>query len=137
MALTTCARDSRSSAWGSSTFPPRACTRLSPTPPPRSGPSPMAAEARFDFGFIPSGPVAETVALVRSGEELGYRCAWIPDQGFHRDPFSLLTAAAQATTNIGLGVGVTTPFTRLPLQIARAAATVDEFAQGRLKLGLG
>src|SRR5262249_20412555 len=27
--------------------------------------------------------------------------------------------------------------TRLPLQIARAAATVDEFAEGRFRLGLG
>lgn len=94
-------------------------------------------DVRFDFGFIPSGPVADTVGLVRHGEQLGYRCAWIPDQGFHRDPFALLAVAAQATTKIGLGVGITTPFTRLPLQIARAAATVDELAQGRFKLGLG
>jgi len=94
-------------------------------------------DVRFDFGFIPSRPVADTVGLVRHGEQLGYRCAWIPDQGFHRDPFALLAVAAQATTQIGLGVGITTPFTRLPLQIARAAATVDELAEGRLKLGLG
>jgi len=94
-------------------------------------------DVRFDFGFIPSGPVADTVSLVRHGEQLGYRCAWIPDQGFHRDPFALLAAAAQATTEIGIGVGITTPFTRLPLQIARAAATVDELADGRMRLGLG
>jgi 5,10-methylenetetrahydromethanopterin reductase len=94
-------------------------------------------DVRFDFGFIPSRPVADTVGLVRHGEQLGFRCAWIPDQGFHRDPFALLAVAAEATTHIGLGVGITTPFTRLPLQIARAAATVDEFAQGRFKLGLG
>jgi len=91
----------------------------------------------FDFGFIPSRPVADTVDLVRHGEQLGFRCAWIPDQGFHRDPFALLAVAAQATTHIGLGVGITTPFTRLPLQIARAAATVDELAEGRFTLGLG
>src|SRR5581483_8191671 len=77
------------------------------------------------------------VSIVRRGEELGYRCAWIPDQGFHRDPFALLAVAAEATASIGLGVGITTPFTRLPLQIARAAATVDELADGRFKLGLG
>lgn len=94
-------------------------------------------DVRFDFGFIPSQPVADTVDLVRYGEQLGFRCAWIPDQGFHRDPFALLAVAAQATTDIGLGVGITTPFTRLPLQIARAAATVDELAEGRFKLGLG
>jgi 5,10-methylenetetrahydromethanopterin reductase len=94
-------------------------------------------DVRFDFGFIPSGPVADTVGLVRRGEELGYRCAWIPDQGFHRDPFALLAVAAEATTQIGLGVGITTPFTRLPLQIARSAATVDELAEGRFRLGLG
>jgi 5,10-methylenetetrahydromethanopterin reductase len=91
----------------------------------------------FDLGFIPSGSVSETLGLVALGEELGYRCAWIPDQGFHRDPFALLSLAAQACKRIDVGVGITSPFTRLPVQIARGAATVDEIAGGRMRLGLG
>lgn len=93
--------------------------------------------SRFDFAFIPAGPVQETVDLIKLGEQLGYRCGWLPDQTFHRDPFSLLSICAQATQTIGLGLGITSPFTRLPVQIARAAATVDEIAGGRFRLGLG
>jgi 5,10-methylenetetrahydromethanopterin reductase len=91
----------------------------------------------FDFAFIPAGPVEETLDLIRLGEQLGYRCAWIPDQGFHRDPFVLLALAARETRSIGLGLGVTSPFTRHPVQIARAAGVLDEVCAGRLRLGLG
>jgi 5,10-methylenetetrahydromethanopterin reductase len=91
----------------------------------------------FDFAFIPAGPVHETVEFVQLGEELGYRCAWLPDQTFHRDPFVLLGLCARATRRIGLGLGITSPFTRLPVQIARAAGVIDEVADGRLRLGLG
>jgi 5,10-methylenetetrahydromethanopterin reductase len=91
----------------------------------------------FDFAFIPAGPVEETLDLIRLGERLGYRCAWIPDQGFHRDPFVLLGLAARETREIGLGLGVTSPFTRHPVQIARAAGVLDEVTGGRFRLGLG
>jgi 5,10-methylenetetrahydromethanopterin reductase len=97
----------------------------------------QARRSRFDFAFIPAGPFKQTVELVRLGEELGYRCAWLPDQTFHRDPFALLAVCAQATSSIGLGLGITSPYTRLPVQIARAAAAVDEIAGGRFRLGLG
>ena len=97
----------------------------------------MNEPSRFDFAFIPAGPFRETVELIKLGEDLGYRCAWLPDQTFHRDPFALLAVCAQATRTIKLGLGITSPFTRLPVQIARAAATVDEIAGGRFRLGLG
>jgi 5,10-methylenetetrahydromethanopterin reductase len=49
----------------------------------------------------------------------------------------LLAMCAHATNTIGLGLGITSPFTRLPVQIARAAGVVDEIAGGRFRLGLG
>lgn len=94
-------------------------------------------DSRFDFAFIPSGPAQETVEFIKLGEQLGYRCAWLPDQTFHRDPFVLQGLCAQATQRIGLGLGLTSPFTRLPVQIARAAGVVDEVSNGRFRLGLG
>lgn len=81
--------------------------------------------------------MSQTVELISLGERLGYRCGWIPDQGFHRDPFVLLALAAAATREMAIGLGVTSPFTRLPVQIARAAGALDEVAHGRFKLGLG
>ena len=93
--------------------------------------------SRFDFAFIPAGAVDESVGLIELGERLGYRGAWIPDQGFHRDPFLVAAQAASRTSRIQIGLGITSPFTRLPVQIARAAATVDEVSRQRFKLGLG
>lgn len=60
----------------------------------------------------------------------------MPDQTFHRDVFAVLTACAAGTRKINLGIGVTNPFTRHPVLIARAAATVDEISGGRLTLGI-
>ncbi len=92
---------------------------------------------RFGAAFFPAMPVEEAVGLARLAEHLGYEDLWIPDQSFHHDPFVLLAACARATTAIRLGVAVTNPVSRHPVQIARAAATVDEIAGGRFVLGLG
>lgn len=96
-----------------------------------------AGGSRFDFAFITSAPFGELRELIQYGEALGYDGMWIPDQTFHRDPFALLSAAALTTERMHLGVGITSPFTRRPVQIARAAATIDEMSGGRFKLGLG
>lgn len=98
----------------------------------------MSSErSRFDFAFIPSWPYRETIDFIRLGEELNYRCAWLPDQTFHRDPFVLLGLCAEATRDIGLGLGLTSPFTRFPAQIARGAGVLDEVSNQRFRLGLG
>ncbi|MCL6554615.1 MAG: LLM class flavin-dependent oxidoreductase [Firmicutes bacterium] len=91
---------------------------------------------RFGFATIP-GEAAAFTALVRDAEAMGFHQAWVPDQTFHRDVFALLAACATEARRIALGVGVTNPFTRHPVQIARAAATVDEISGGRLTLGIG
>jgi 5,10-methylenetetrahydromethanopterin reductase len=81
--------------------------------------------------------VAETIDIARLAEDLGYDDLWILDQSFHHDPFLLLAACAAATSSIRLGVAVTNPVTRHPVQIARAAATLGEISGGRFVLGIG
>jgi len=92
---------------------------------------------RFGFATLPTGPAADTVALFRLAEDLGFAVGWMPDQTFYRDPYVTLAACAQGTTHITLGLGVTNPSTRHPAMTARAAATLAELAGGRLILGLG
>lgn len=92
---------------------------------------------RFGAAFIPAMPVEDVVRTARLAEDLGYEVLWIPDQSFHRDPFVLLSLCARVTSTIRLGVAVTNPLTRHPVQIARAAATLDELSGGRVILGLG
>ena len=92
---------------------------------------------RFGVAFFPAMPVDEVVDIGRLAESLGYADLWIPDQSFHHDPFLLLARCAQATSSIRLGVAVTNPVSRHPVQIARAAATLDQITGGRFILGLG
>lgn len=92
---------------------------------------------RFGAAFFPAMPVDEAVATCRLAESLGFADLWIPDQSFHHDPFLLLARCARATSSIRLGVAVTNPVSRHPVQIARAAATLGQISGGRFVLGLG
>lgn len=92
---------------------------------------------RFGFATVPTGPPADTVALFRFAEELGFAVGWMPDQTFYRDPYLTLAACAEGTARITLGLGVTNPYTRHPAMTARAAATLAELSGGRFILGLG
>lgn len=91
----------------------------------------------FDFCYLPTGSIADTVAMAQLGESLGFRTMWIPDQDFLADPFVLATAAAHATERMDIGIGITTPLARHSAHIARAAASVDEVSGQRLRLGMG
>lgn len=92
---------------------------------------------RFGFGAVPSRTIADSVRLVEHGERLGFDRAWVPDQTFHHDPFVLLAECARATSRIDLMLGVVNPFTRHPVQVARAAASLAELSAGRLAIGYG
>jgi 5,10-methylenetetrahydromethanopterin reductase len=92
---------------------------------------------KFGVAFIPGFPAEQTVGLAEEAERQGYDYLFIPDQTFHRDPFTLLGLCAHATERIQLGLGVTNPYTRHPVQIARAAGTLADVSGGRFVLGLG
>jgi 5,10-methylenetetrahydromethanopterin reductase len=51
--------------------------------------------------------------------------------------FTVAACIAAATRRIGLGIGIVNPFWRHPAVIAMEAAALDEFAGGRVRLGLG
>lgn len=65
--------------------------------------------------------------FVQLAEELGYDRFWLADQTFHADPFVALGDVARAA-GISLGLALTNPFTRHPVQIARAIATLRHLA---------
>lgn len=92
---------------------------------------------RFGAAFFPPMRARDVTEIARLAEDLGYDDLWIPDQSFHHDPFLLLARCAEVTSSIRLGVAVTNPTTRHPVQIARAAATLAELSDGRFVLGLG
>jgi len=92
---------------------------------------------KFGFGANPAVHYTEYIELVKLAENLGFSFAWVPDQTFFRDPYVILTALANATKRILLGIGVTNPNTRHPAMAARAIASIDEIVPGRVSLGIG
>ena len=92
---------------------------------------------KFIFGAKPKAPITNFTRLVQLGESLGYDAAWIPDQTFFPDPFVTLAVCASQTQRIELVIGVANPYTRHPVQVARAAATLDDHCPGRVALGYG
>lgn len=79
----------------------------------------------------------DVIAHVGKAEELGIDHVWIPDENFMPDPYTALGALGVSTERIGLGVGIANPYTRHPMQIARAVATLSDAADRPIVLGIG
>jgi 5,10-methylenetetrahydromethanopterin reductase len=93
----------------------------------------------MEFGFaLPHELRADDlVSLAQEAERLGYAYAWLPDQTFYQDPFIALALIAKNTSRIHLGLGVTNPYARHPVQVARAIGTLAQLFPGRFSLGIG
>lgn len=89
----------------------------------------------------------ELRAIARDIEALGVDMLWVPDHlvrvlpsgrsvGF-RECWTVLSAAAEATTRIGIGPFVACAGFRNPALLARMAETLDEVSAGRVVLGVG
>lgn len=92
---------------------------------------------RFATAQPPLYDIAATVELAREAEARGFSTIWVADQTFYGDPWVILAAAAQATSQIRLGLGLTNPQTRHPTVTARAAVALESISAGRFDLGLG
>lgn len=79
--------------------------------------------------------VTETVEHIEA--ELSYDNFFIGDERLNHNTYQLLALAAHHTEEIGLGTGVTNPYTRHPAMTAAAMATLDTVSEGRAHLGLG
>ena len=93
---------------------------------------------QFGFTLKPEHSIAQSAALARRAEELGFDYGWLFDSHvLWRDPYPLLTMMAGATKRLRLGTCVTNPATREPSVTASALATLDEISGGRMDLGIG
>lgn len=92
------------------------------------------------FGLrLPPCADARTVAdFAARAEAAGFDMAWFPDSQFlWRNVWATLALAAERTSTIGLGTAITNFETRHVAVTAAAAATIEELAPGRLKVGFG
>jgi probable F420-dependent oxidoreductase len=103
---------------------------------------PAPSPRPFRFGIQCSSPPSVTAAswraLARRVEDLGYHRLTVSD---HLDdqlaPVAALMAAADATTDLRVGVLVLSNDYRHPAVLAKEAATLDILSEGRFELGLG
>jgi F420-dependent oxidoreductase-like protein len=78
----------------------------------------------------------QAVERVKRAEELGYESTYVTHIAA-RDSLAVLMAYAASTEKIKLGTGVLPIYSRTPVATAQTAATIDEFSNGRMVLGLG
>ena len=87
--------------------------------------------------FISAGrSLSSAMERVRHADRLGFDSVYTT-QVASRDALILLTAYASVTERVRLGTGVVPIFSRTPVAMAQAAATLDELSGGRMVLGLG
>jgi alkanesulfonate monooxygenase SsuD/methylene tetrahydromethanopterin reductase-like flavin-dependent oxidoreductase (luciferase family) len=96
------------------------------------------AELEFGCSVLPSPDPWELVHHAVDAHRRGYDRFWVPDQTFLPDPFLLLSRIADRAP-LDLGLALTNPFSRHPVQIARAMATLCRFDEGERSwiLGIG
>ena len=76
--------------------------------------------------------------IAREAEALGYNAVWFPDtQMVWSDCYATMALAAQGTSRIRLGTGVSIPGTRLAPVTAHSIASINQLAPGRVFLGVG
>ena len=101
----------------------------------------MTDRARPRLGLLlPSGAGAtagEIASRAREAEAAGFDSAWVIEDYYSWECFATLGYLAASTERIELGVAVTTPYVRPAALLAAAAATLDRFATGRFRLGIG
>jgi alkanesulfonate monooxygenase SsuD/methylene tetrahydromethanopterin reductase-like flavin-dependent oxidoreductase (luciferase family) len=93
---------------------------------------------RIDTEFNSAAQVPAHIcveATVRA-EERGFGCVWKGESN-SRDPLVLLSAYAARTSRVELGTAIYHIFGRSPVTMGIQAATLNEYAKGRLILGLG
>ncbi|RCG30399.1 LLM class flavin-dependent oxidoreductase [Sphaerisporangium album] len=97
------------------------------------------ADRLFRFGVVAAAAAdaGQWAGLARRAEELGYSTFLTPDTLNTLPPLLALSAAASATTSIGLGTFVLAVPYRRPEQVAWEVAGLGFLSGGRFELGLG
>jgi alkanesulfonate monooxygenase SsuD/methylene tetrahydromethanopterin reductase-like flavin-dependent oxidoreductase (luciferase family) len=92
----------------------------------------------FPVGVAIFPPTVQKVLhAIKRAEQAGVPMAWVPSWPVGPDGFSIVTAAAVQTSNIGLGTGISITYPCHPLTRANEALVMAELAPHRFRLGIG
>lgn len=93
---------------------------------------------RERVGLAIQGTDAATVMQrIREAEQAGIQQIWMTQSVGMLDTLTLFAAVATQTTRIRLGTSIVPVYPRHPLVMALQAATINDLAPGRLRLGVG
>jgi alkanesulfonate monooxygenase SsuD/methylene tetrahydromethanopterin reductase-like flavin-dependent oxidoreductase (luciferase family) len=92
---------------------------------------------RVDVLLEPDQTPAQLATLAGLCERNGIQTMWLQNYLSCRDPFMALVPAAQATSRVGLGVCVISPFEMHPVKLSNALLTLQEYSSGRAALVIG
>ena len=96
------------------------------------------SDFEFGVGLFPTEPLQQMIHLAKISEELGYSHIWVGDSHLiWREAYVNMAAMALNTRQVKLGTGVTNPLTRHPSVVGSAYATLEEYAPGRMIVGIG
>ncbi|HKH17192.1 MAG TPA: LLM class flavin-dependent oxidoreductase [Solirubrobacteraceae bacterium] len=86
---------------------------------------------KFSYCMLPDYPLADSIEMIKTADELGYHACYAVDETWHKDLWTLFAAAADKTQRIRFGPNVTHVFLREPTLICQQLATLDEITGGR------
>jgi len=86
---------------------------------------------------IQATDAATALSRIREAEQAGIRQVWMTQSVGMLDTLTLFAAAATQTTRIRLGTSIVQVYPRHPLVMALQAATINDLAPRRLRLGVG
>src|SRR5262245_1190274 len=92
---------------------------------------------RFSVLCYPHDSMAKVLELAEAADAVGCHAFYVTDSNYRRDPWVVLGAAAEHTSQVRLGPDVARLRVTDPLVVARALATLDELSVGRAEGGLG
>ncbi len=92
---------------------------------------------RVDVLLEPDQTAAQLTELAQLCERSGIQTMWLQNYVSCRDPFMSLVPAALATSRVGLGVCVISPWEMHPVKMANAVLTLHELSAGRARLVIG
>lgn len=92
----------------------------------------------YGVGLFPTEPLQKMIHLAKVTEESGYTHIWVGDSHLiWREAYINMAVMALNTSRVKLGTGVTNPLTRHPSVVASGYATLEEYAPGRMIVGIG
>jgi len=91
----------------------------------------------LDLGISSSSPLSVAIQFSKLAERGSLNCIWIgEDLNAQQEIFTVAGIIMLETSNVNVGIEVTSPLARNISTIARAAATLSQIGRGRFRLGL-